>query len=283
MKKVSILFFILVATFAAQAQQTEAYGPYYGVNIFVNKSNLFNSDDLRTDSFQKYKMTPSVSGSVEYGYLYDNGFSVSLGLQWGTANQKYTGEDIYLPYKMTATTKSSYLKIPLLFNHQTRNDKKFKFMYTLGFFYSLNTGYSDKIVLDYIDPNSADFETNITKKGIETTNTKDTNKTSYTFDQSVVRSSGLGAIVGAGISYRLKERTEFTMQIKSEFQFNNSENSDEILFTPTGSTTGNPLLHRVYGNYAKYMNVNNTNYGRATTHPFNVGITLGLRFYVFTF
>jgi hypothetical protein len=282
MKKVVFLLAVVFSTLVSVAQQTEAYGPFYGLNVYGYKSNLFNSDDFRADSFQTYSMTMSFAGSFEYGYLYDNGFAVSGGLQWGTCNQNYKGADQEYLYKLTANTKTSYLKIPLTFSHQTRNGKKFKFIYSVGFFYSLNTGYSDKIVLDYNDPNVADYETTISKKTISTKNTKDTFKTSYALDYKQYKTHGLGALAGLGFSYRLKERMEFITQLKGEFQFTDAENSDEILYTPTGSTPGNPLLRRTYGNYAKYMS-NNQAYKRAATHPFNLGLSLGLRFYVFSF
>ena len=283
MKKITILFALLVSGFASQAQITEAFGPFYNVNVFVNKGNLFNSDDLRVDSFQKYAITPAFAGSLEYGRLYDNGFSYSIGLQFGTCGQKYTGVDSAYPYTLNATTKSSFLKVPLTFSHQTRNDKKLKFMYSLGFFYGLTLAYTDKISMDYTDANLPDYETTITKDKIVTTSAKDTTKRSYALDASPVNKHGLGALGGVGVSYRIKPRTEFIAQVKGEFQFTDLENDTEILHTPTDGTAGVTQLNYVYGNYAKYMNANSSNFRRAATHPFNLGLTIGLRFYVFTF
>ena len=282
MKKVILIALLFVMGFKGFAQETEAYGPFINMNLYGYKSNLFNSDDLRADSFQKYSFTPSFAGSIERGYLYENGFSYSIGFQFGTNSQKYTGADASYPYKLKATTKSSFFKIPLTFSHQTRNDKKLKFLYSLGFYYSLNTAYSDVIEYDYIDPNAADVTTTINKKGLNSKNTKDTFKTSYTFDNSPINAHGLGVLGGAGISYRIKSRTELLINLKGEFQVTNMENTDETLWTPTGSTPGTPRLNHLYGNYAKYMGNSNA-YRRAATHPFNIGLQIGLRFYLFSF
>lgn len=273
---------LALAGFVSKAQQTEAYGPFINLNVYGYKSNLFNSDDFRADSFQTYSMTPGFAGSIERGYLFENGFSYALGFQFGTNNQKYQGAHTSYPYKMTATSKSSFIKLPLTFAYQSRNDKKLKFMYSVGFYYSLNTGYTDEIVLDYIDPTAADYTTKITKKDMVTTNSKDTTKTSYAFDKKPVKSHGLGVLGGAGLSYRLKPRTELMVQVKTEFQFTNTESNEEILLTPKGSTPGSPELKHVYGNYAKYMTQPGF-YRRAATHPFNLGLTIGLRCYLFTF
>lgn len=272
----------LLVSFSGFAQETEAYGPFINFNVYGYKSNLFNSDDLRADSFQTYSMTPSFGASIERGRLYENGFSYAIGLQFGTNNQKYTGTHTNYPYKLTATTKTSFIKVPLTLAHQTRNDKKLKFMYSLGLFYSLNTGYSDQIVLDYIDPLLPDYTTSITKKGIETKNNKDTNKTSYVFENNPINTHGFGALGGIGISYRVASRTELMVNLKGEFQFTNMESTEENLWTPSGSTTGTPELKHLYGNYAKYM-VAPGAHRRAGTRPFNIGLNIGLRFYLFTF
>lgn len=282
MKKVFLGLALLLASYTGFAQETEAYGPFINFNVYGYKSNLFNSDDLRADSFQAYAITPSFGASIERGRLYENGFSYAIGLQFGTNNQKYTGEHKDYPYKLKATTKASFIKVPLTLAHQTRNDKKLKFMYSLGVFYSLNTGYSDVIELDYIDPLAADFTTTITKKGIDTKNNKDTNKTSYLFENSPINTHGFGALGGVGISYRVASRTELMVNLKGEFQFTNMESTDENLWTPTGSTTGTPELKHLYGNYAKYMNGAGA-YRRAGTRPFNIGLNIGLRFYLFSF
>lgn len=282
MKKVILGLTFLIASYSAFSQQTEAYGPFINFNVYGYKSNLFNSDDFRADSFQTYSMTPSFAASIERGRLYENGFSYSVGLQFGTNNQKYVGAHTNYNYKLTANTKASFLKVPLTLAHQTRNDKKLKFLYSIGLFYSLNTGYSDVIQLDYLDINAADFTTTITKKGYETKNNKDTFKTSYDFENSPVNSHGFGALAGVGISYRVASRTELMVNLKGEFQFSNMESTDENLWTPTGSTTGTPELKHLYGNYAKYMS-NSGAYRRAATHPFNIGLNIGLRFYLYSF
>lgn len=281
MRKILTLLLLAAGAATTQAQQSEAYGPFYNINFYGYKSNLFNSDDLRADSFQAYAFTPGFAGSLEKGYLYDNGFSYSLGIQFGTNNQQYTGSDRYYSYTLKASTKSSFLKVPLVFSHQSMNGRKLKFIYSVGFFYSLNTGYSDEIVMDNTDANLPDYTTKITKKELVTTNNKDTVKNSYKIDHSPVNVHGLGAIAGAGISYRLASRVELIAQARTEFQFTNMEYNDEILLTPS-SGTGSAELKHLYGNYAKYMTQPGF-YRRAATRPFNLGLQIGLRFYAFTF
>ena len=71
------------------------------------------------------------------------------------------------------------------------------------------------------------------------------------------------------------------VQARTEFQFTNMENNEEILLTPKSGTGVSELKH-LYGNYAKYMTQPGF-YRRAATRPFNFGLQIGLRFYVFTF
>ncbi|HPI54501.1 MAG TPA: hypothetical protein PLU10_07380 [Chitinophagaceae bacterium] len=280
MKKIVLLSLLLVTGSLLKAQ---VYGPYYGINLYGYKSNLFNSDDLRTDTFQSYKITPGFAGSLEYGYLWQNGFSLTTGLQFGTSNQNYKGSDPFLPYTMTANTKMSFIKIPLIFGKQKMNDRKTKLLYTVGFFYSYNTGYSDKIVIDFIDPNTKDLQTTI-KKEVETnTVIGDTFKSVYTMDKRPYARHGLGALASLGMIYKLKDKMELIAQVKGEFTITNAENTAEAKYTPVKPTPGLPEMDYTYGNYAKYMNVSKLNYNRAATHPFNIGISVGLRMYLFDF
>nr|MBP6316331.1 hypothetical protein [Chitinophagaceae bacterium] len=280
MKKLILFSLMLITGFWVSAQ---VYGPFYGVNLYVYKSNLFNSDDFRADSFQKYTFTPGFAGNFEYGYLSESGFSVATGLHFGTNNQNYKGSDPYYMYTMTANTKMSFLKIPLIFGMQKVTDKKLKLLYTLGFYYAYNTGYSDKIVLDYTNANIKNTQQTI-KKEVETnTIVGDTFKSVYTMDKRPYARHGLGATAGLGITYRLKQKMDFVAQFKGEFQITNAENTAEFRYTPVQPTPGLPSNRHTYGNYAKYMVNTKSNYNRAGTHPFNIGLTLGIRMYLFDF
>lgn len=263
----------------------QLYGPFYGVHLYTYKSNLFNSDDFRADSFQKYKMTLGIAGQFEYGFLYENGFSVSGGLQFGSNNQNYIGEDEDYPYDLKAKTKMSFLKIPLTFGWQAVNDRKMKFLFTWGFYYSYNTGYSDYILYDFKGSAIKDVEVNMKKDTWTSNMVDDTAKTSYVMDQRPYRRHGLGALGGVGFNYRIGEKTDLMVQAKMEFLITNAEHNEETVFTPTGSTAvlEKPRLDRPFENYAKYMYAPKTNHNRAGTHPFNLGLSIGIRHYLFDF
>jgi hypothetical protein len=282
MKKWIIAALFLATAWTASAQM---YGTFYGVHLFTYKSNLFNSDDLRADSFQAYSFTPGIAGQFEYGYLYENGFSVSGGIQFGTNNQKYKGSDGTYNYDLKATTKTSYLKIPLTFAMQAINDRKMKFIFSWGFYYSYNAGYSDYILYDFKDPTVKDLETRIDKDTYVSNLVGDTAKTSYAMDNRPFKRHGLGALGGVGFNYKIGDKTDLMVQVKGEFLITNAENNEEVTFTPTGSTaiTEKPRLDRPFQNYAKYMFAPKTNHNRAGTHPFNFGISIGIRRYLFDF
>ncbi len=281
MKKLLLTLTSIMMMLAAQAQLTEIYGPYYGGSLFVNKGNLYNSDDYRADSFQKYQLTPNFAGQLELGYLFENGFSIAGCVQFATCNQKYKGADPYYAFTLTANTKSSFIKLPFIISHQTRNDKLLKFIYSVGFYYALTLGYSDQYTIDAIDPASADFTTSISKGLMTTTNSLTKDKTSYAIRDNIFNTHGLGALAGAGISYRFKEKVEFIAQFRTEMHLTNVENTSENVVSPTDGTPGFPQYKNLYGNYAKYMSVPDNNYRRAQTRPINMGINLGLRFYKF--
>ena len=77
---------------------------------------------------------------------------------------------------------------------------------------------------------------------------------------------------------------EFIGQLKGDFTLTNAEITDEIKFSPTKTaTTTYPYSGHAFQNYAKYMHDPKSNYNRASTHPFNVGISIGIRYYLFDF
>ncbi len=281
MKKTLLALLSLALGLNAQAQLKEIYGPFYSGSVFVNKGNLFNPDDLRADSFQAYALTPNVGLQFDYGYLFENGFSVSGGIHYSTCNQKYTGDNSSYAYSLSGTTNASFIKLPITFSHQTRNDKLFKFIYSVGFFYAYTMGYSDKYTLDYKADNVASTTTTITQKEMTQTMDGSSSKATYALQNNVFHRHNIGALAAAGISYRFKERWEFITQLRSEIFMSNVENINKNVLTPTDGTPGFAQYGYVYGNYAKYMRSPNLNDRRSATRPFNLGLTLGLRKYVF--
>ncbi|MBL7772065.1 MAG: hypothetical protein JNM95_04300 [Chitinophagaceae bacterium] len=287
MKKILVLCLAVLTIGIAKAQD-RTYGPFYGIHVFGYKSNLFNSDDFRADSFQKYQFTPGFGATLEFGRLYQSGFSVAGGLSFGTSNQKYVGNDISYTYNMTATTSTSFLKIPIIFGLQAHKDKRLKYFYTLGFYYSYNTGYKDVRKKDYKD--------DLTKAPTETTTiTKDTYTITYdttklqtvlSMDKSPIVRNGFGALAGFGINYRIKDKMQFIAQLKGEFTITNIESIEKTRFRyvdGTNNTVGFPYSGYVYDNYTKYMNDPKSNWNRSGTHPFNLGIQIGIRYYLYDF
>lgn len=281
MKKKLLILLSVALGFQAQAQLKEIYGPFYSGSVFVNKGNLFNPDDLRADSFQAYALTPNVGLQFDYGYLFDNGISVSGGLHYSTCNQKYTGSASSYAYTLNGTTNASFIKIPITFSHQTRNDKLFKFIYSAGFFYAYTMGYKDQYSFDYKADNVATLTTTITQKEMTQVLEGKSEKAVYALRDNVFHRHNIGALVAAGISYRFKERWELISQVRSEIFMSNVENINQNVVTPAENTPGYAQYAYVYGNYAKYMRSSNLNDRRSATRPFNLGLSIGLRKYVF--
>lgn len=281
MKKKLLVLLSLAFGFQAHAQLKEIYGPFYSGAVFVNKGNLFNPDDLRADSFQTYALTPNVGLQFDYGYLFESGISISGGLHYSTCNQKYSGSDPSYAYTLSGTTNASFIKLPFTISHQTRNDKLFKFIYSAGFFYAYTMGYKDQYSLDYKADNVATTNTTITQTDMTQTMEGSSSKASYALRDNVFHRHNIGAMVAAGISYRFNERWEFITQLRSEIFMSNVENINQNVLTPADNTPGFAQYGYVYGNYSKYMRSSNLNDRRSATRPFNLGLTLGLRKYVF--
>jgi hypothetical protein len=285
MKKVlSICIFVLIANFS----NAQIFGPYIGGSAYSFKSNLFNSDDLRVDSFQTYKKTLGFAGSFDFGYLWENGVSLNSGLQLGSNNQKYVGGDSSFPFQMEAKTKLTFLRIPLTIGKQRMDgEHKTVFIYSAGLFYSYNTGYKDEYLQDYYDTTIKDFRV-ITTKKTQTVSwvSKDTIISSYVMNKRPYTRHGFGAVATLGISYKLKAKLFLNVLAKGEFQITNAEVTDRITFSNIKNSVLTPIppvTRHTFGNYAKYMTKSNANHNRAGTHPFNLGLSIGLRYYLFEF
>ena len=286
MKKFYLSLCLLVFCGSRLMAQIEQYGPFIGGSAFVYKSNLYNAQDLHADSVQKYAFTPGAGISFDFGYRYLNGFSVSSGLSFSTSNQKYSGHDSIIGDVVTfsAKTKMSFIKVPLILSMQTRNDKPVKAFYSLGVFASLNTGYSETATWDYAHQNFyRNHTTTITKKTIETKYNNDTTKYQSTVSERPYRTLGWGAIMAMGISKRYSKKSEMYIQARIDYQISSSENNDQVVFTPVSGSADVRHEGYVWGNYAKYMHKLSSNYNRPATHPFNLGITFGIRHYIFDF
>jgi hypothetical protein len=97
------------------------------------------------------------------------------------------------------------------------------------------------------------------------------------------RRHGWGAVMAMGLSKQFNKNAEWFVQAKMEYQISNSEFNEETLFTPASGSSDKRKLGHVWGNYAKYMHRANSNYNRPFTHPFNIGVTFGIRYYLFDF
>ena len=285
MKKLYVSVLLLSVFSLKSIAQIEQYGPFVGASAFVYKSNLYNAQDLHADSVQNYAITPGFGVSFDFGRKFLNGISISSGLSFSTSNQNYKGKDPVIGDAVTfsAKTKMSYLKIPLIFSMQTRNDKKAKAYYSLGVFYSYNTGYSETSTLNYDKNVYPDQTTTISKQTVTTKYNNDTNSYVSNISARPYQRHGWGAIMALGASKRYSKNGEWFIQTKIEYQISSSENNDEMVFTPAKGSKDTRHVGYVWGNYAKYMRSANSNYNRSATHPFNLGLSFGIRYYLFDF
>ncbi len=285
MKKISLSILTLVLFVLQSTAQIEQYGPFVGGTAFVYKSNLYNAQDFASDSVQKYSTTMGFGAGFDFGHKYLNGISISSGLHFGTNNQNYKSKDT-IPgdiLTFTANAKMTFIKIPLVVSMQTRNDKAAKAFYSMGLFYSYNTGYSEKINWEYKHNTALNHTTTIKKQTIENAFPKDSNKYVSNVDQRPYNRHGWGAILGMGASKRYSKNAEWFCQLKIEYQISSSENNDEMVFTPAAGSVDTKHVGHVWGNYAKYLHRTNSNYNRPATHPFDLGLSFGIRYYLFDF
>jgi hypothetical protein len=286
MKKIWIPFLALMAFSYVSKAQIEHYGPFVGGNVFGYKANLYNAKDFAADSVQKYKMTFGVSGGFDFGYRWLNGISISSGISFGSCNQNYGSKDSIAGdiVDFSASTKMSFVKIPLVISMQTRNDKPRKAYYSLGVFYSYNAGFSETATWDYTHNSfSPDKTINIKGEEIETQLANDSKIYKSTMSERPYQRHAWGAILGLGMSKRYSDNAEWFFQTKVEYQVSSSENTDEVTFTPTEGSVEPRRVGHVWGNYAKYMQNDKASFSRPATHPFCLGLTFGIRYYLFNF
>jgi hypothetical protein len=286
MKKIMLLLGYCLVSVGSAFAQLEQYGPFVGGNAFVYKSNLFNASDLQADSVQKYKLTLGFSGGFDFGYRFENGVSVHSGISFGTSNQNYTGNDSIVGnvVEMTASSKLGFVKIPIMVSMQTRNEKPLKLFYSLGLYYGFNTGFSETYTFDYkYNDNIRDFTTTIKDKTVDTKYKNDTSIYNFELSDRPYKKHAWGAILGFGASKRMNDKLEGFAQLRIEYQISSVENTDEMVIIPNPGSKGESGVTRVWGNYAKYMHNAKSNYNRPATHPFNLGITFGLRYFLFDF
>ncbi len=291
MKK-QIFSFLLIITFSSAFAQYEysAVGrndaPVLGLNWGLvgggYTSMLTNRDDLRADGrLDPQMMNFNWAAGAECMYWFQVNFGFGGQLMYWNGGAKYTGFDTLSKLKLNASTKMTFLKMPLMFYFKSYNrykpNRRTRMNVCFGPYIALLSGFSDggsltdeqgiKVSTFEVDGNRLD---NGVVKG------KINGKIFNPFD--------IGFVFGVGAEARLWRRTVVALTLRTDVGITNLENTKGLKITYDGNPVAQDFNYWE-GYYAKYITPTPTDvaegYGlnRRATKSFSVGAFLTIKKY----
>lgn len=133
-KGIFFIFLILLSTSPVFGQA----GLYAGFSVIGQQTNIFNADDMRSNSFYTYpgyKIAPSIS----FTYNYDDRFGLKTGMIYSPIRQIYRGSVTdstgLVSTRFESHVQLNYLKVPIMFqfNSQFGPDKTVNLSIAAGF------------------------------------------------------------------------------------------------------------------------------------------------------
>jgi hypothetical protein len=243
---------------------------------------LNNRDDLRADGrLDPQFMNFSWAAGVECMYWFQPTFGFGGQLMYWNAGAKYTGLDTNTKYKLSATAKHTYLKVPLMFYFKSYNryypNRRTRLNVCFGPYVAILSNYSDVATLK----DEANLE--VAKYGVEGDKLNNNGITGK-INGKVFNPIDLGFVFGIGGEVRLWKRTVVSLLLRSDVGISNVENTKALKITYDGNPTPQDLNYWE-GYYAKFISLTPEDkaagYGenRRATKNFSVGAFLTLKKY----
>jgi hypothetical protein len=241
-----------------------------------------NRDDMEADQrLDPQMMNFTYAAGVEGIYWFQKSVGFGGQLLLWNSGAVYTGKDTLTKLDLNATTKMTYLKLPLLFHFKSYNryypNRRTRFSAMFGPYVALMSSFSDEVTLS-----NAEFN-------IKTTSTIDNQTISSPGVQGKINGKiykpfDLGFTFGVGGELRLWKRTVVALQIRTDLGFFDIEDKRDRKV----KYDNNPLEYDFKywdGLYSKYNtpnildNLAGFQANRPATKNFSVGAFLSLRKY----
>ncbi len=297
MKKHILALLSLVACFSASAQYEYApngrndaplLGMQWGLTGGGMTTMLTNRDDINADGrLNPQMMNFNYTAGVEGIYWFQKTVGFGGQLLYWNGGAKYTGTDTFVanPSKINlkATTKMTYLKLPLLFHFKSFNryypNRRTRFSAMFGPYVALLNSFSDDVTLTKDDDPNFKSTSGISGTSYESNGVKGK------LNGNIYKPFDLGFVFGVGGEVRLWKRTTVALHIRTDVGISDVEDKRSRKIKYDGTLTevdfGNPWE----GIYAKFNSPNALDNlagfqsNRPATKNFSVGAFLSIRKY----
>lgn len=241
-----------------------------------------NRDDLNADQrLNPEMMNFSYGAGVEGIYWFQKTVGFGGQLLYWNGGAKYSGLDTFTDIKLSAQTKMTYLKLPLLFHFKSYNryypNRRTRFSAMFGPYVAFLQQFSDKITLSNADLNYSATST-ITNTQLESNGLKGK------INGNIYKPFDLGFAFGIGAEVRLWKRTVVALHVRTDLSFFDVEDKRKRKIK-YGTDTTQYDFNYWDGLYAKYTapnildNAAGFQANRPATKNFSVGAFLSLRKY----
>jgi len=307
MKKLllSLIFVTIVQVVFAQfnyipngVNDAPVLGKQYGIVGGGFTAMLNNRDDIDADErLDPQMMNFSYGGGVEYIYWFQNTVGFGGQINHWVSGAAYKGVDKSYPqYKLNldATSKLTYLKMPLLFHFKSYNryhpNRRLRFSAAFGPYAALLLNYSEDVRL-YNDSAKVEFKANYSAKELESTSSMTTIKTKGRFSSELYNKFDLGFVFAVGGEMRLWKRTVLALHVRTDVGISNVENTRSMKIKYADASGNYPVNAPEVdfkfwdGYYSKFNQPNAADIAagwqsnRPATKNFSVGAFISLRKY----
>ncbi len=253
-------------------------GKQYGLIGLGFTAMLNNRDDINADGrLDQETINFNWATGLDFVNWKRPHFGYGAQILYWNAGAKYKGFDTLTKLHLEATTKLTYLKIPLLIYYKSFNryrpERRLRFNAFFGPYIAIMNDFSDEI--SFIDKNVTPEVKNTTVFGPNGYSANGTNGGSI--DKPIYQPLDYGFVLGSGVEVRLWKRTVIAMGLRTDVGFVDVEFKGQNKLTPEGL----PSYDFGYWNglYSKYYNnidpLNIPN--RPTTRTFNFGSYLTIK------
>jgi hypothetical protein len=245
-------------------------------------SMLTNRDDINADErVNPQAMNFNYMAGVEGIYWFQKTVGFGGQLLYWNGGAKYTGLDTITDIKMSAQTKMSYIKLPLLFHFKSFNryypNRRTRFSAQFGPYVALLQQFSDEITYQKDDINF--------KSTSSVSNTSfESNGLKGKINGNIYKPFDVGFAFGIGGEVRLWKRTVVALHVRADVGIIDVEDKRKRKIK-YGSDTTQYDFNYWDGLYAKYTAPNVIDQlggwqaNRPATKNFSVGAFLSLRKY----
>lgn len=245
-------------------------------------SMLTNRDDIAADKrLDPQMMNFSYAAGVEGIYWFQRTVGFGGQLLYWNGGAKYLGDDTLTKLKLTAQTKMTYIKLPLMFYFKSYNryypNRRTRFNAMFGPYVSVLQSFTDKSTFKN-DDIGFKTETTIDNGGYKEDGLK------AKIDGSVYKPFDLGFSFGFGVEARLWRRTVVALTLRTDIGIIDVEDKRERKLKFENDTT-NYSFKYWDGLYAKYNSPNALDKlagfqaNRPATKNFSLGAFLSIRKY----